>query len=294
MLRNRIKSGTAVHLHGSFWIDREQWESMPWWKQDRLRTLAVGKQATSAVLVGRSAALLWGLDVLGKGADVELVRPGCRPQGKKQWPPGVKYRTSKLLAGDVIRGKEVNYTSLARTIIDVCRWEGFIPGLVAWESALRNGRKLGGMTKSIAAMKGMHGIKNAELVRKWATRYSESTGESFAKGLLIEAGFDFKKFVQNITLILQGEEFRADFLYENWLIIEFDGKIKYSGGKFGDPKRAINDERHRENILRNEGYDTLRVKWSHLIDKSFLEHFKAKLAMRDRQLARKLDSLHDD
>lgn len=289
-LRNRIAQGTVVQLHGSYWVDAEQWTNLSRWEQERLRIKAVGKQAATAVVVGRSAGILWRLDVLGINRPVELARrEGIRPQGKAYWPKGVHYRTTNFLEGDIVEAKGIAMTSVGRTIIDICRWDGFIPGLVAWESALRADRVPRNIHHKIDSMKRMNGMPTVRKVMKYANLESESPGESYAKGQLIEAGYDISRFVQNIELELDGHLFRPDFLYDNWLGIEFDGKWKYNG-TFGDPQQVITEERRRENVIRNAGFDTLRITWTDLVHNTFIDKLEAKLRMRERQIARQMEA----
>jgi very-short-patch-repair endonuclease len=57
--------------------------------------------------------------------------------------------------------------------------------------------------------------------------------------------------------------FRADFADPaRRVIIEFDGKAKYSG--YGPSDQALLAERSRENALVEEGWIFLRLEWQHL------------------------------
>lgn len=282
--RAEIKAGNAVNIHGRYWIGRERWHELEPWERDRLRTLAVGLHAHSAVVVGRSAGLLWNLKLLGYGSRVEMARLGGQSaesnHGAKAY---IRYRATRFLPGDIIHRKGITFTSLNRTLIDICRWEGFICGLIAMESAFNEGYSIEGIRKLASAMKGMHGMKHFWKVIKYAQSKSESPAESYAYATMIEAEIDITMLQHNLEIEIGQETFRPDFLYGGWLLIEIDGEIKYTG-KYGDAGQTVHAERHRENILRNEGYDTLRTSWNDISSGTFIRQLKAKIAERERRL----------
>lgn len=279
-IRNKIAAGELIRVHGRYYIDKTRWENLEPWNQDWLRARAVGKQAFSAVLVGRSAAIMWGLAVIGYGEPVELaLRNGGKPPARSQWPENVRYRSTKFLAGDIQAGNGYYATNWDRTLIDVCRWHGFENGLVAVESAYRKKFPIPKLAQKAEAMRGKHGMKHVRRVLEFAGPGSESPLESLAKAKLIDAQFDLSKFTQNKTLWIEGEKFRPDFLYQGWLFIELDGWRKYTGD-FGDPAEVLLAEKRREDLLRNSGLDSLRAGWKEVQDGTFIRQLRAKIAAR--------------
>ena len=57
---------------------------------------------------------------------------------------------------------------------------------------------------------------------------------------------------------------RVDFLIDEWLVIEFDGRAKYSLD--GDPERAHWEEKRRHDRLVEAGYEVIHVVWAELWD----------------------------
>ncbi|MEJ5998387.1 hypothetical protein [Corynebacterium sp. H130] len=109
----------------------------------------------------------------------------------------------------------------------------------------------------------VHGKTQVLRVLEVASAISESVAESWAKAELIEMGLDFGKVKQNPKLQIEGRERRPDFLYEDWLAIEIDGKAKYDGS-YGDPIPALQAERRREKQFLNAGFTLVRAEWADL------------------------------
>ena len=61
---------------------------------------------------------------------------------------------------------------------------------------------------------------------------------------------------------------RVDFLIDEWLVIEFDGRAKYSLD--GDPERAHWEEKRRHDRLVEAGYAVIHVVRAELWDEPAL------------------------
>ena len=59
----------------------------------------------------------------------------------------------------------------------------------------------------------------------------------------------------------EGSIGRVDFLVGDRVVVEFDGAIKYDGL---DGKRALMEEKRREERLRDAGFRVVRVTWADL------------------------------
>lgn len=51
---------------------------------------------------------------------------------------------------------------------------------------------------------------------------------------------------------------RVDFLVDRWVVVEFDGRMKY------DDPQVLWAEKRREDALRALGYEVVRLTWSDL------------------------------
>lgn len=82
-------------------------------------------------------------------------------------------------------------TSLGRTVIDCMRQLGFPEALAVADSYLRATGKSSDQLQAMVSppRKGARGIRNAQVVARYADGRAESWGESVARAAMIELGF---------------------------------------------------------------------------------------------------------
>ncbi|MFC7733325.1 hypothetical protein [Actinomadura keratinilytica] len=138
--------------------------------------------APHAIVARRTAAWLWGLDVLPPGVrqwrwDVELVLPG------RDLPP------DELPAEHIVEEAGVRVTSLARTALDCARWLPRLEAVAALDQFLRRGAD----PASLAAMaRDLAGRPNARRLRdvlRLGDGGAASPGESWTRVMVVDTGF---------------------------------------------------------------------------------------------------------
>jgi very-short-patch-repair endonuclease len=204
------------------------------------------------VVSGRSAAVLHGLPT--------FAVPGL-PVLTAREPVGLGHRgtTTVRLAGlrdaDVATWFGVPVTSVARTVVDLARHDG-IDGLIAADAALHDQLvETSEVDAVLAAARGWPGVRRARSVLALASPLAESPLESLVRLRLHDAGLP----PPELQVWIPGTSYRVDMLLaDHRLIIEADGRVKYSGDELWAEKR-------RETRLRALGYRVERLLWEDVV-----------------------------
>ncbi|WOP19882.1 hypothetical protein [Raineyella sp. LH-20] len=168
----------------------------------------------------------------------------------------------------------IRITGLARTLVDVARTEGFRPGVVMADHALRLSPDpeglMGAMRVSIGRLKGASGIGEARRMALFATGAAESPGESLSRIVLSEQHVPIPQLQYRLTLSMPGgrrQTYRTDFAWERQKVIgEFDGRTKYERyRRRGEtPGDVVFREKVREDAIRAAGWLVVRWTWEDL------------------------------
>lgn len=211
-----------------------------------------------------SAAVLYGLAAsYHRLRDVSVM--SGRTQSGRSIPGVVKHRyrvDSKCSFPGGIR-----CTSLMQTVLDCMVESSFVDSLIVADSLLRNyGLDRAEATRRLRAL-GHHrpGIRMALFATEHADARSENGGESMARALMIERGWEVPDLQVELEDPLEpGRIFRVDFLWkvgESIVLGELDGFVKTelaaSDGR-GVPRQQF-DERQREARLSLYGYKMVRI-----------------------------------
>jgi very-short-patch-repair endonuclease len=231
-----------------------------------LRIRAYMTRLSSVCVSHTSAALLWDLPM--RAMDLELVRlsplegrPGnpkagdgyhvhCRPVPEHQ---------VELLGG-------LPTTDVMRTVLDCATVVTLDWAVAIGDAALH--RRLFTADDLAAAARGTHSVKGAQRVRALpdvCSALAESPGESLLRRRLVRMGLQPREQVELSTI--PGRP-RVDFLVDDCLVIEFDGRSKY--GLNDDPERAHWEEKQRQDLLVEAGYEVIRITWADLWDEDAL------------------------
>jgi len=221
---------------------------------------ALAVTGPGAVVSHHSAALLHGLDLLGRETNksVALTRP---PGGtsSRTGRPGVRLHVAALPAGHVVARHGMPVTSAARTVIDLARISSFPAGVVVADSALRTKTTAKGELRSvIAACPRWPGLQAARRVVAFCDARSESVLESVSRVAFRDQGLpppELQVWVGDETEMIG----RADFLWSaHRTIAEADGAIKYA-----DPSRAM-AQLERDARLRKAGFEVVHFTWQEI------------------------------
>ena len=174
-------------------------------------------------------------------------------------------------------------TSLGRTVIDCMRQLGFPEALAVADSYLRATGKSSDQLQAMVSppRKGARGIRNAQVVARYADGRAESWGESVARAAMIELGFVIPELQTSYVDPVSGMVYRADFSWElpdgQTVLGEMDGLIKYIDESMtgGDTIGAFVRERQRESRLTIGGPRVVRFTPAQVGDKPYFERLLA-------------------
>lgn len=260
-----ITDGKYAYLAAEIVMFREAYEALKPWEQACARAFAEGMGADRAVVSGKAAARIWGLEVIGVDERTELtyVHP-TRPTRKAHWPPGVVFLAAHLGEDEVVEAHGVRVAKVSRTLKDVTRYYGLEDGVVTIDSARKLWPRL---TREIltATLCGLGRYRGKELVRKaisWSVPNSGSALESRARVQILESGLVDPELVRTqVPLVLPGYgRVLLDICVGPVVVAEVDGRIKYDGVSFGKPAgEVIRAEREREKAINNSGRIVVRA-----------------------------------
>ncbi|MFE4467148.1 hypothetical protein ACFRCR_18765 [Oerskovia sp. NPDC056781] len=228
-----------------------------------------------------NAALLWGCWTWRLAAEVHVtqlghpkVRSGDRVL-RRHWTD-LPVRDRCALDG-------LPVTGLERTVVDCLRGLREPQGIVIADSALRIGARTEVLETILEESVGKRGIVRARRVLAAADVRSESPGESLVRWFAVDAG------LPSLDVAIPVETWLGAFWLDlGWpdlrIGIEFDGAVKYSGGRYGEPGERLLAEKRRQDALVEAGWTIVRVTWADLSDP---ERLVARLrAARERARAR--------
>jgi hypothetical protein len=212
----------------------------------------------SAAVSHESAALIHGLDVLGRGSGetVTLSRPPKGNSSSRRPGPGTRLHIAALPAGHVVNRHGIPVTSAARTVIDLARASSFPAGVVVADSALRAKQTTKAeLQEVIAACPRWPGLQAARRVVAFCDAHSESVLESISRVAFEACGLpapELQVWVGDAIEMIG----RADFLWRDCrTIAEADGALKYA-----NPSRAMT-QLTRDAQLREAGFEVVHFTW---------------------------------
>lgn len=241
------------------------WEPLAPWDKSAARAFAVGLTMDTAVVCGKSAARLIGIELPGWEDTVEVTYPGNRkPGGRRYWPEGVRFRYRNLGEGDVVEREGIRLTDTYRTLRDIAVLHGLADGVVALDSARRRWPNVTMATWRSCLLRGprFKGVGMVRQVLELSVSDSGSPQESLARMRLVIAELPGVQSIRTQARFeTKGQTFTVDLLINDWLVLEFDGEVKYEEGAFGRTTReTVMKEREREVLLLNLGLQLRRVR----------------------------------
>lgn len=223
----------------------------------------------------RSAALVWGLPVLGtRVGDRVHLSYRRKDATSRRHDSFTIHRCQHDDAFTRHEGRAVVVPPLA--VIGTAMVGGLKSGLVAADGALQAGLTTHAeLSDWIARLERHPGLSVARAVLEHADGSAESAGESLLRLVLVRLGVRFE--TQHWIRVSDGRYYRVDFyLPDHGVVLEFDGLVKYeaaggtgtagrtggrTGGLAGNPLAA---EKSREDAIRADGFGVGRVVWGDL------------------------------
>lgn len=258
--RQALLDGELVRLSTSHALGRDAFDALRIHQQHWARAYCVGLSMRKAVLTGRASAYLNDMWVANTPLDqVHAVLKSVPP--RQAWPSGVVYIQRTLTEDQIRRGTAMSTTTTLQTFFDIARIDGFAHALVAADWLV----KFGGYTpaqlqKLVELSPRFTGKPVARRAAACASTLPDSAPESYARGLLLAAGFTDVR--ANVTLTEWG--YRVDLLIDGWLVIEIDGLVKYDDTTYGPAQEALLNEKKRADRIGNAGFPILRFSPSYL------------------------------
>ncbi len=234
-----------------------------------------------------SAAVLHDLWLLHPRLDeVWVTRPG-HIGGKIR--SAVHMVHCPLGEGELTEVDGIVCTSPARTVIDVARHDGFLPGLVMADDFLRRGGHAAELWAVVRAGSRRPGNATARRVVACADGRSESPQESHLRGLMEQ--FCLPRPTPQLVINDQSGRFvaRVDLaLEESRLAIEYDGEGKYMASD--GPSQLLEvlaREKAREQTIVDAGWWPLRVRKADMVrPQELMRRIRLTSDERRRQLSR--------
>lgn len=268
-LAERCRTGELTRVRNGVYVRTQHWASMPWWDQYRIHVeAAVSKGRSPRVLVWQSAAVIWGMPVVGKSTEVQLLAAeGCHGLRRA----GMRWHASKLLEPlETVDGYAV--TSRAQTAVDVAGHLPFEHAVPVLDHVLRPDRK---RNLPALARSHLHALADqlptkakslrAHRVIDFADPRAQLPGESLSRALMYLFHFP----APELQYAFHDTDGRTvgitDFYWkEKRLVGEFDGTAKYSNGEYlkgQTPVDRVVAEKKREDRIRACGVHFVRWTW---------------------------------
>ncbi|XRQ16287.1 hypothetical protein ACN3XK_37125 [Actinomadura welshii] len=246
----------------------------------------------NVVIARRTAAWIWGLDVLPPGvnetdSDVELIHlpppvahsdPPASPHTASPSPAEapsdsvdsakaelsaksvpVTADTVEVPAGHIVSEGGVRITSLVRTALDCARWLPRYEAVAALDQFLRRGVKAEELTAMARTLPGYRGSKRLREVVRLSDHGAASPGESWTRVAVLKTGFP-RPETQVPVMGPEGRWLYIDLGYPEYRVgLEYDGERYHSG------RAARTHDTGRRSWLSGE------MKWSIIsVNKQFL------------------------
>ncbi|MCF6386361.1 DUF559 domain-containing protein [Mycobacterium sp. MBM] len=224
-----------------------------------------------AVLVGTSAAAVWGTKWLNANSPAEVVRPD------RHSPPGIVVRSFALAADDVVVRAGLRITTAARTAFDIARLTPQADAVPVLDALLRATRISGAdVLGLIAGHPATRGVRRAEATLALVDGGAESPQESRVRLMLIKAGLPVPETQIEFFDEYGAAFIRSDMGWRSWkVLVEYDGVQHWSDSR----QRAWDIERAA--VLESMGWAVIRVSAAMLRrPEVFIERVRVKLRER--------------
>lgn len=298
-LLRRAKSGSLLWLAHGAYVPVDRWLTLNSTERYVLEIKALVHRDTATVVTRDAAAALHGLPLLTHNTPIAIANSG-RTRGQSRSTPNGPYQPHKrlirvsgrILPEDIVEIDGRLVTDVPKSVIDVCRSRTPHNALVLADAALQRHTDTEELSATLAAYPRAPGNAQARRLLGQATASSESIGESLTKEAIVQAGL--AAVDDSRAPLLQQVSFRDDrgfiarvdfYLPELGLVVEFDGRMKYTDGGVADTQVAIAKELEREKRLKNLGLNVIRIVWSQLFDGSAVATLRQAAAEIRRHLA---------
>lgn len=266
-LRRDAERGLLVRLRRGVYLAAPVWRQLTGAEQYVMRLRAFALTARTPVTFShQSAAVLHGLSLLGPvPAHIHIA---ARPSSGGRSDGDIRRHACTIDGLDTATVDGLAATSAIRTALDLSSFLPFADAVVALDALLHSGACT--PCQLSLASSGSDFFRTRRKVERaigFASEQADSPGESLSRAVIHQLGLPAPVLQQPFFDHL-GFVGRADFWWpEHNLIGEFDGRSKYSRGRFGSdrpPEEHVWSEKLREDRLRAVGPRVTRWTWATL------------------------------
>ncbi|QFG26071.1 hypothetical protein [Actinomadura sp. WMMB 499] len=197
------------------------------------------------VIARRTAAWLWGLDVLP---------PGVR---EADWPVDLidpRRPGTHLPSEHTVERAHVRLTSPVRTALDCARWLPRHEAVAGLDQFLRRGVGVPELRKMARTLPGYRGNTRLGEILRLGDPGSASPGESWTKVAVVDAGFP-RPACQVPVMGPRDRPLYVDLGYEEFRVgLEYDGELHHTGSEARD-----RDRRRRRWLAAEKNWEVIPV-----------------------------------
>ncbi|WP_419818478.1 hypothetical protein [Glaciibacter flavus] len=259
-LLTAARHGSIVPLRRGVYIAAQTLELSGPAERHRALALAVGHQRVAPVFAGFTAAVLWGLPVVGATpTEVFLLSPST--SGRRRGGVVEFARTRRI---DLVQSDGFTLTSLPDTLIDVARTMPHLTALVMLDAALHRDRfstdepltTIDELRERFAARLPFPGSRKVAALLDMATEDADSPLETLSRWRARELGFPEPELQRRVWIPSLGMYVYLDLAWPEFGVWgEADGAGKYLGAFSADGQDrlaadVVLDEKRRENAVR--------------------------------------------
>jgi len=280
VVRSRVRRGEIERLRVGVYRMPETASTPARDRERRVLALIAAVNATPRApfwFSHESAALVWGCSTWHLAERVHLRRL-TRPHVRSHDVTVVQHWASVPVEQRTAI-HDVPVTSLERTAFDCARTLTTDRALVIADSALALGASRRVLDAMLVTGTGKRGVRRARWVVEHADARAESPGETLARWSVVAEGLPAPEL--QLEIETASGRYRADMGWrEWWLLLEFDGEVKYRALADGDPSAVVMAEKWRQDALEELGWKVLRVSWGDLRDPTALAERVRRAAAR--------------
>ena len=229
-------------------------------EQVRAALLALGGAAAAA---GRTAAVLWGFDLVVEPALIEVHAARGRTHAAMA---GVLLHARSLVdteVRDLAGHRPVRVLTPVATVLDCAASRPLHEAVAVADSAMRLGAvTLDQLTEAVQVRRSQPGVRRLRRVLALVDPACESVLESLLRVLLAQHGIALGRS-QYVIRTPGGQTIaRADFAWPEFMLM-----LECDGGRWHDPDDARDRDRRRDNEAARLGWRVLRITWDDVVNR---------------------------
>lgn len=268
---SREQSSSPVRVRRGAYVVGADWAEKEREARHFVRMQAVSASMRSApVFSHQSAALVWGIPVVGVPMQVQLIaagRVGVRTQR------GISWHNDAIRDSEIAEVGGFLVTNLERTLVDLARACSFPSAVAALDAGIRTsfdspvagrvrGVESGRLSELVNAAARRRGVRAARRAVAFADARSGSAGESVSRANLHLLGFS----APELQVPFRRDDGGFDIVDFDWPALgrfgEFDGRGKYLRDEYTGEREieeVVLAEKDREDRIRR--HRPLGVRW---------------------------------